>query len=197
MEDAAFTTLTTERLVVRRFRPQDLDAFVAYRSDPRIARYQSWDAPYPVHQARRFLQELQDSHPDTPGEWFQFAVTLRDMNRLIGDCAAHVRADDPRQAEIGFAFAAEHQGHGYATEAVRRLLHYLLIERDKHRVTASCDDRNTRSAAVLERVGMRREGHLLESTWSKGEWTNDLLYAVLRREWDPGALAPVSASSGR
>jgi RimJ/RimL family protein N-acetyltransferase len=102
-------------------------------------------------------------------------------DQLIGDCAAHVRADDPHQAEIGFSFAAEHQGHGYATEAVRRLLHYLLIERDKHRVSATYDDRNTRSAAVLERVGMRREGHLLESTWSKGEWTNDLLYGVLHR----------------
>ena len=45
---------------------------------------------------------------------------------------------------------------------------------------------NTRSAALLERVGIRREGHLLESTWSKGEWTNDLLYAVLRREWPTG-----------
>jgi hypothetical protein len=74
-----------------------------------------------------------------------------------------------------------------STEAVRRLLHYLLIERGKHRVRATCDDRNTRSAAVLERVGMRREGHLLESTWSKGEWTNDLLYAVLRREWPSGS----------
>jgi RimJ/RimL family protein N-acetyltransferase len=91
-----------------------------------------------------------------------------------------------RQAEIGFTVAAEQQGHGYATEAVRRLLHYLLIERDKHRVSATCDDRNSRSAAVLERVGMRREGHLLESTWSKGEWTNDLLYAVLHREWPAG-----------
>jgi RimJ/RimL family protein N-acetyltransferase len=152
-------------------------------ADPQVARYQSWEAPYPPSQARQFLRELQATHPDTPGEWFQFAVALRRTDRLIGDCAAHVRADDPRQAEIGFTLASEHQGRGYATEAVRRLLHYLLIERGKHRVSATCDDRNTRSAAVLERVGMRREGHLLESTWAKGEWTNDLLYAVLRREW--------------
>ena len=186
MVDAAFTTLTTQRLVLRRFRPEDLDAFVAYRSDPQVARYQGWEAPYPADQALQFLQQLQDSHPDTPGEWFQFAVAPRHTDRLIGDCAAHVRADDPRQAEIGFTLATEHQGHGYATEAVRRLLHYLLIERDKHRVSANCDDRNTRSATVLERVGMRREGHLLESTWSKGEWTNDFLYAVLQREWPVG-----------
>jgi aminoglycoside 6'-N-acetyltransferase len=113
-------------------------------------------------------------------------VAPRDTDRLIGDCAALVRADDPRQAEIGFTIAAEHQGQGYATEAVRRLLHYLLVERGKHRVMATCDDRNTRSAAVLERVGMRREGRLLESTWSKGEWTSDLLYGALRHEWPPG-----------
>jgi RimJ/RimL family protein N-acetyltransferase len=99
----------------------------------------------------------------------------------------HVEAEDSRQAEIGFTLAPQHQGYGYATEAVRRLLHYLLVERGKHRVRATCDDRNTSSAAVLERVGMRREGHLLESTWSKGEWTNDLLYGVLRREWPSGS----------
>jgi RimJ/RimL family protein N-acetyltransferase len=186
MVDADFAVLTSERLVLRRFRPEDLDAFVAYRSDPEIARYQSWEAPYPASQARRFLQELQALDPDTPGHWFQFALALRPSDRLIGDCAAQVRADDPRQAEIGFTLAPEHQGRGYATEAVRRLLDYLLIERGKHRVRATCDDRNTRSAAVLERVGMRREGHLLESTWSKGEWTSDLLYAVLRREWPAG-----------
>ena len=185
MMDAAFAALTSERLVLRRFQPDDLDAFVAYRSDPEIARYQSWEAPYPPSQARQFLQELATIHPDTPGEWFQFAVALRTTDQLIGDCAAHVPADDPRQAEIGFTLAPEHHGHGYATEAVRRLLHYLLIERGKHRVSATCDDRNTRSAALLERVGMRREGHLLQSTWSKGEWTNDLLYAVLHHEWSP------------
>jgi RimJ/RimL family protein N-acetyltransferase len=183
MGDAAFTTLTTERLVLRRFRPQDLDPFVAYRSDPETARYQSWEVPYRPSQARQFLQELQAIDPDTPGEWFQFAISLRGADGLIGDCGAQVRAEDSRQAEIGFTLAPQHQGYGYATEAVRRLLHYLLIERGKHRVRATCDDRNTRSVAVLERVGMRREGHLLESTWSKGEWTSDLLYAVLRREW--------------
>jgi RimJ/RimL family protein N-acetyltransferase len=184
--DTGFTALTTDRLVLRRFGPEDLDAFVAYRSDPEVARYQSWEAPYPRAEAARFLAELRASHPDTPGEWYQIAVALRPTGQLIGDCAVHVDADDPRQAEIGFTIAPGHHGHGYATEAVRRLLDYLLVERGKHRVHASADDRNTRSAALLQRVGMRREGHLLESTWSKGEWTSDLLFAVLRREWPPG-----------
>jgi aminoglycoside 6'-N-acetyltransferase len=110
-------------------------------------------------------------------------VALRRTDLLIGDCAALVCADDPRQAEIGFTLGRAHQGQGYGTEAVRRLLDYLLLERGKYRVSASCDARNMRSAALLERVGMRREGHLRESTWFNGEWTSDLLYAVLGREW--------------
>jgi Acetyltransferase (GNAT) domain len=100
--DAAFTALTTERLVLRRFRPENLDAFVAYRSDPETARYQSWEAPYRLSQARQFLQELQTLDHDTPGEWFQLAISLRGADGLIGDCGAHVQAENSRQAEIGF-----------------------------------------------------------------------------------------------
>jgi aminoglycoside 6'-N-acetyltransferase len=186
MSHPEFTELATERLVLRRFRSADLPVFVAYRSDPAVARYQSWAAPFPLSAAERMLAELSEIQPDTPGEWFQLAVAMRSSGTLIGDCALHVTPDDPRQAEIGFTFATANQGRGYATEAVRRLLDYLFLERGKHRVTASCDDRNVRSAALLRRIGMRREGLQIESTWIKGEWTNDELFAVLRREWlDP------------
>ena len=187
MPDTGFTVLTADRLVLRRFRAADMPAFTAYRSDPAIARYQGWDAPYPAERAWRMLAELDRQHPDTPGAWFQFAVALCDTDGLIGDCGVHVPADEPRQAELGFTFAAAWQGRGYATEAIRRLLEYLFVERAKHRVFASCDDRNLRSAALLRRVGMRREGLQLQSTWAKGEWTNDELYALLGDEWRRGA----------
>src|SRR5271170_2493363 len=72
-----------------------------------------------------------------------------------------------------------------ATEAVRLLVGYLFA-RGKHRVTACCDARNAASVAVLERLAMRREGHLRQSTWAKGEWTDDLLYALLHDEWQTG-----------
>jgi aminoglycoside 6'-N-acetyltransferase len=183
MPDESFTRLVTARLMLRRFQPSDLDAFVGYRSCAEVARYQTWDAPYPRSAGERFMAEIMASQPDTAGEWFQFAVALRSTGELVGDCAAKPEVDDPRQAEIGFTIAPAHQRRGYATEAVSRLLGYLFESRGKHRVTASCDGRNQASAGVLERVGMRREGHLRESTWAKGEWTDDLCYALLDREW--------------
>ena len=179
MAHVDFTVLAAERLVLRRFRPADLPAFVAYRSDPEVARYQSWSAPFPMEAAERMHRRAGRRAP----RHTRRVVPVRGgAARLRG---AHRRlrrprpADDPRQAEIGFTFAPASQGRGYATEAVRRLLDYLFLERGKHRVTAACDDRNVRSAALLRRVGMRREGLTVESVWSKGEWTNDELYAVL------------------
>jgi RimJ/RimL family protein N-acetyltransferase len=183
MPDEGFTELAGDRVTLRRFRPADVTPFVAYRSCARVARFQSWDAPYSRVEGERFVRQLMLEHPDTAGKWFQFAVALRPGGRLIGDCAALPRADDPRQCEIGFTIASEHQGHGYATEAARLLVDYLFGRRGKHRIAASCDARNAASAAVLERLGMRREGHLRESSWAKGEWTDDLLYGLLRHEW--------------
>ena len=185
MPDVSFTELHGHRVAVRRFRPEDVAEFVAYRSHPEVARYQSWDAPYPPEEGDRFVRQMMTRHPDTPGEWCQFAVALRATGQLIGDCAAMPRADDPRQCEIGFTIAPRRQGRGYATEAVRLLVGYLFA-RGKHRITACCDARNAASVAVLERLAMRREGHLRQSTWAKGGWTDDLLYALLHEEWQPG-----------
>lgn len=183
MPDERFTVLTSDRIALRRFTPPDLDCFVRYRSDPEVARYQGWDAPYPRSAGERMIAELAGEHPDTAGKWFQYAMVLRLTNEFIGDCASGTDAGDPRMAEIGFTLRPEYRGHGYATEGARTLLGYLFESRGKHRVTASCDPRNAASARVLERLGMRREGHLRESTWAKGEWTDDLLYAMLDREW--------------
>jgi RimJ/RimL family protein N-acetyltransferase len=183
--DESFTELAGERVTLRRFHPGDVAEFVAYRSSPEVARYQSWDAPYPRDEGERFVQAIAQDHPDTAGDWYQFAVALRATGQLIGDCAAKPLADDPSQCEIGFTLAERYQGHGYATEAVRLLIGYLFGVRGKHRIIAYCDPRNAASAAMLERLGMRREGHLRESTWAKGEWTDDLLYAVLDHEWRP------------
>lgn len=183
MPDRGFTYVAGQRIVLRRFAMADLATFVAYRSDPDVARYQSWDAPYPRSEGERAIRELLREHPDMPSQWFQFAMELRATGELIGDCGSCTDAEDARQAEIGFTLRPEFQGHGYATEAAQALLGYLFDVRDKHRVIARCDPRNAASVAVLERLGMRREGHLVESTWAKGEWTDDLLYAILDREW--------------
>jgi len=95
MPDEGFTELAGPRVALRRFGLGDVDEFVAYRSAERVARFQSWDAPYPREAGDRLVRQMMSRHPDTAGEWFQFAVVLRANGQLIGDCAAMPHADDP------------------------------------------------------------------------------------------------------
>lgn len=169
----------TERLSLRRFTPEDAEAFAAYRSDPDVARYQSWDAPLPLAEALKTVEDFADGDPMKAG-WFQYAVDLDGV--LIGDIGLNLH-ENLMQAELGFTLAPEHQGKGYATEAVRGLLDQLFVERDLHRVSAECDARNTASARLLERLGFRQEGLRLSNSWFKGEWTDDLLFGLLRSDY--------------
>jgi RimJ/RimL family protein N-acetyltransferase len=175
--------LKSRRLFLRSFQPTDLEGFAAYRSDPEVARYQSWTPPYSLAQAAAFLQEMELAQPGKPGTWYQLAVERQDEPGMVGDCAFHVLAEDALQAHIGFTFSRAHQKQGYATEAVSRLLDYLSGDLGLHRVCAICDADNVASYRLLERVGMRREAHFIENIWFKGAWGSEYNYAILDREW--------------
>ncbi|HEY6565985.1 MAG TPA: GNAT family N-acetyltransferase [Actinomycetota bacterium] len=180
MRDRKFTTIETERLVLRRFADADAPVFAAYRADPEVARYQSWDG-FTVDDAERFIAGLASDDPGVPGEWFQFAVTDRDSNRLLGDCAIALDAGDPPSAEIGYTMSPGAQGRGYATEAVRGLLGYAFDHLDVRGVHAVTDVRNGPSIAVAERLGMRRIATI--STTFKGEACDEHTFEMTREEW--------------
>ena len=182
MADIGFSHLRSSRLTLRRFGLSDLPAFCRYRSDPRVARYQDWESSSEP-EGRLFLKRQMRLHPDVTGTWFQMAIELAEAGPLIGDLGLHTLADRPGQVEIGFTLAREHQGKGYATEAVACVLDYVFGQLGKHRVIAVTDARNAPAAHVLERVGMRREGHFVENIWFKGEWADEYQYAMLEREW--------------
>jgi RimJ/RimL family protein N-acetyltransferase len=180
MPDASFDRLASPRLILRRFRPEDLDRFVAYRADPEVARYQSWEN-FTRADGVQFIDEMATQHPDTPGQWFQIAIELKATGEMIGDCAVHVLSNAPHDAEIGFTLAPAFQGHGYATEAVGCLLDYLFNSRGKRRVLAITDVRNTPSIDVLGRLGFLLDPVRREPIWYKDELCQECLY-ILERE---------------
>ena len=180
MAETTFTFIETPRLTLRRFADADLGPFLAYLNDPLVARYQSWES-YTEEQARAVIEQQKGRSPGRPGQWFTFAVELKETGALVGHVA--LRMTDDRQAEIGFTVARAFHGKGLAREAAARVLDYAFAELNLHRVTAVTDCENVKSAALLERLGMRREGHFVQNIWFKGRWGSEYLYAVLRGEW--------------
>jgi RimJ/RimL family protein N-acetyltransferase len=174
--------LVTERLVLRALRPDDAETMFAYRSDPEIMRYQGWD-PESLTDVHEFIAEHRLYDAYAPGSWRQFAIALRPDGAMIGDCGVHVPEDKPEQAEFGITLAPAFQRRGYASEALRVLLRLVFDTLGKHRVFASVDPRNLPSIALFERAGFRKEAHHIESLWLMGEWVDDVILAMLAREW--------------
>lgn len=176
-----FESIPTGRLLIRRLRDDDLDTLVAYRSLPEVARMQLWDS-YDREKGLEMIEDCRAREPFTAGDYFQFAVEHRATGRLVGDL--YFKMDDAgKQAEIGYTFDPAFQGQGLASEAVRALIDFAFKERGLHRVYGVTDPRNERSIALMQRLGMRQEAHFRKNLWFKGEWADDVVFAVLAEEW--------------
>jgi RimJ/RimL family protein N-acetyltransferase len=175
--------IATERLSLRPFRVDDLATFVAYRSDPEVALYQSWDGTYSMADAESFLRSQRNLVFGQPGDWLQLAIVDRATGAVLGDCAVRVVTDLPATAELGVTLARANQGKGLATEALTAVMADLFEQRAMHRVFAEADDRNVPVRRLLERLGFRCEARLVDADWFKGEWSTLRTYAMLDREW--------------
>lgn len=173
----------SERLFFREFQPTDVEALFAFHSDPDVVRY----IPWPIRTAEQVTEWLTRSHEWTAfekeGDYLALAIVRQEDLQLIGQINAMYRSEENKRAEIGYVINPQFSGHGYATEAVTALVTDLFTIKQFHRVTAHLDDRNHKSAALLERIGFRREAHFLQDEFFKGEWTSSYEYALLRDEW--------------
>ena len=180
--------ITTARLIIRRPRPTDLHDFLAYQTHPDNLKYQPVE-PLTEDKARDFLSRMATAEIGEEGGWIMFAVELRGEGRMIGEVGIFVSPQPQSRGNLGWSFHPDYQGHGYATEAARVLLAYAFEERGLRRVTSDCDARNAASLRLMERLGMRREGHLRQSRLTGGEWHDECLYALLRDEWLAGGIS--------
>lgn len=178
-------TLTTKRLALREFAKGDWQAVHEYASDPEVVRYVDW-GPNTEKETRDFIRRTMASCKEKPRRDYQFAVILKEEDRLIGACDIHLSEPPHQEASIGYCLNRHYWGNGYATEATRRLLAFGFDELQLHRIFATCDPQNKGSVRVLEKAGMRREGRLRDHKWVKGRWRDSFLYAILDHEWKTG-----------
>ena len=143
------------------------------------------DDPWTRQDAERHVA-TRVARTDLDGEDGALAVVVEHDGTPVGDVTLWFTDRDRRVAEIGWVLDPEHGGRGLASEAVAAVLHVAFARYGLHRVTAQTDARNTASAALAARVGMHREAHFRQDWWSKGGWTDTLVFAVLATDPLPG-----------
>lgn len=175
--------LRTRRLLLRPYTRDDLDFLYALESHPEVVRYVLW-APRTREQARASLsQKMAETALAEAGDNLTLLITLAATGERAGDVQLSWTSLKHRQGEIGYVLHPDHTGHGYATEAAELMLRLGFEELGLHRIVGRLDRRNTASARVLQRLGMRQEACLTHCALVKGEWVDECIYAMLAHEW--------------
>ena len=174
--------LETQRLILRRFTPQDGDDLYEYLCDAETVKYEPYD-PFTLEQA---CSEAARRATD-PSFW---AVCEKDTGKLIGNLYfCRQQPQEFRSWEIGYVFNRHYGSRGYATEAALRMLQYGFEVCGAHRIEAHCNPENTRSWQLLERIHMRREGHFSKKATFRNDeagnpiWHDAYAYGMLEEEW--------------
>jgi RimJ/RimL family protein N-acetyltransferase len=175
--------LLTDRLFIRQVQSEDIESMFNYRSDADTSKYLSL-IPDSVEDVEAFINKTSPLI-NIPATWFQCAIFEKASNLLIGDIGLHFLENDSEnsQVEIGCTLDRKFRGKGYATESLTAVIDYLFYSLKKHRIIASVDPSNTDSIKLVERLGFRREAHFVESLFFQGKWVDDLVYALLAKEW--------------
>lgn len=174
--------LRTDRLRLRTYVESDAEALLPIYSRDDVSRFLLSD-PWDVEEARsQIAKRLPRTGLETETRALALVIEVVEPSgsgTVIGDIALWHDTDDSRKAEIGWVLDPAAGGRGYATEAAAEVLRIAFDHYGLHRVVAQLDARNTASARLAERVGMHQEAHLRQDWWSKGEWTDTLVYARL------------------
>jgi RimJ/RimL family protein N-acetyltransferase len=179
--------LRTARLALRTMTPADAADVHAYQSLEGVCRYLTFEPRSREEVAERVARYATAVTLAGDGDFWQLAVERADApGRVIGDVYFTIRSVEHATAEIGWTLHPDFAGRGYMTEAATAVLDVAFGRLRLHRVRAELDPRNTTSAALCRRLGMREEAHFVEDVWFKGAWGDSAIYAILEREWPAG-----------
>jgi ribosomal-protein-alanine N-acetyltransferase len=186
--------IVTDRLTLREIDRGDFEAILAYQSNSLYMRYYpcTWADRTP-DEMRKFLQRFLDLRKEQPRTKFQLAITIRDDVRLIGIVGVRMSSANATEGEIGCELAPRCWNLGYATEANRAVMQFSFEELGLQRLSASTVALNLGARRVLEKLGMRREGELRETTLLADGWANSVVYGILEQEWRDATASQPSA----
>jgi RimJ/RimL family protein N-acetyltransferase len=175
--------LRTPRLTLRPYRAEDLDDLYAIQSREDVTRYLYWSPRNRAEVWEDLEKKARQSAIEQEGETLTLAAELTETGRVVGSVVLIWLSRQHRQGELGFVFHPEQHGKGLAGEAARVVLGLGFDDLGLHRIIGRCDGRNVASARLMERLGMRQEAHLVQNEVVKGEWCDELVYAMLAEEW--------------
>lgn len=177
--------LNSKRLIIRPITLDDKNELFDYRSDEETNKYQGW-IPKTINDVEIFIEKTSKIFDEADTQ-FQCVIIEQASQKIVGDIGIHFFDNENKQVEIGCTLNKAFQNKGYATESLKRTIDYLFKTLNKHRIITSIDPDNINSIRLVERIGFRKEAYFLERLFINGKWVDDLVYALLEKEWNLNA----------
>lgn len=171
--------LETERLILRPITMDDAEATFEYAKDPESSRFMPWETHRSMADTIAYLETIPKNY--AAKERINFAITLKPELKFIGSCGFHNFSPPHHRVMMGYLLDRKYWGNGYMTEAVREMIRFAFEEMGMHRVAATCDYDNIRSANVMERCGMTLEGVFRDYEVRHGKFVSTKSYAIIKR----------------
>jgi [ribosomal protein S5]-alanine N-acetyltransferase len=171
--------LETERLILRPITMADAEDVFDYAKDSESNKYMPWPIHRTIEDTYAYFETIPKNH--AARERLGFAITLKPNGKFIGSCDFHSISVNHHRVMMGYVLNRKYWGNGYMTETVRELIRFALEEMGMHRVAATCDEDNIRSARVMERCGMALEGVFRDYEVRHGAFVSTKSYAIIKR----------------
>lgn len=175
--------LTTPRLTIRPYTTEDFRAVHVYCSDPETVRYMTF-GPNTEEETMDFLAECERHWKMYPVKRHECAIVLTQTGTVIGGIGLFV---EQREGMLGWLLHPDYRRQGYMTEAAGEMMRYGFEDLNLHRQYATCFSDNIPSYSLMEKLGMRREGHYIKNRLMRNsapdDWRDEYHYAILQEEW--------------
>ena len=150
--------LETKRLILRQFKPDDLEDLYEYASDPEVVKFLEFKKYESLADAKNRIKDLKEKYllNDKIGD---YAIELKNEQKVIGSIGIMLRCKEAGGVvSLGWVLNKKYQGFGYMTECVKATLKYIKKNKFAMRIQAAYDVDNVKSGNVMKRVGMTFEG---------------------------------------
>lgn len=179
--------LETDRMLIRPYVASDRASLLALFGSEDQTRYLPFEPATEETVDAILERRMARSKIEKEGDGILGAAILRGTDVQVAEFMLRYTSAEARTGELGWSVHPDHQRQGFATEGARAFMRLGFERLDLHRLTADCDADNVASTRVMDRLGMRREAHFREAYLTNGVWSDELVYAILRSEWEAGA----------